>query len=123
MFTHRAAQTKVIGVLEVAINFEFLTFKADIRNPVLSATVRAAGDVQLQLLVATREAVFEFLNRPAGKRLGFRYGKLAEFCSSAGYRSAPETRGAHLQAVGLELCDDLVNVFPADIDDYQVLGI
>src|SRR5712692_10537032 len=47
----RATQAKVIGIDQRAINLQLLAFEPDVSDPMLSATVRAASDVQFQLLV------------------------------------------------------------------------
>src|SRR5580698_3033941 len=81
--SHRAAQAEVVRVHQVAPLFYFLSFEADVCDPVLPARIRAAGDVQLELLIEIRDALLEFLHHPTRKsfRLGDR--ELAEIRSVA----------------------------------------
>src|SRR5580765_7894779 len=53
-----AADAKVVGVHEFAMVTNFFAFDADVGDPVLSATVRAAGHVELQIVRELRQAVF-----------------------------------------------------------------
>ena len=69
---------------------DLLAFDADVGDPVLSATVGAAGDVEAKLLVELRQALFKFVDKPAGEALGLRDGELAELRAGAGDGAAPE---------------------------------
>src|ERR1051326_891267 len=59
VFTHGAAKAEVVSVLDPAANFELLPFQSDICNAMLAATVRAAGNIELQLLVKLRNAILD----------------------------------------------------------------
>src|SRR5262245_59064447 len=59
MFADSAAQAEVVSVLGAALGFDLFAFQADIGNPVLAATVGAASDVELQLLVKLGQPLFE----------------------------------------------------------------
>src|SRR5262249_24171623 len=98
MLAHRAAQTKVISVLCAAVSFDLLAFLPDVGDAVLPATVRTAGDVELQLLVELGQALFQLFHQPAGKGLGLRDRELAEFAASAGDGAAPEGRSGNVKA-------------------------
>jgi hypothetical protein len=50
----RAAYAKVVRVGEAVTDFDLLAFDADVGDPMLSATVGASGNVQLQVLIETR---------------------------------------------------------------------
>src|SRR5437764_1755994 len=71
VLTHSAAKTEVVSILNAAIDLQFLAFQSDIGNAVLAATIRAAGYVELQLLIELRDAFFQLFNQPAGESLGF----------------------------------------------------
>ena len=87
VLTHCAAKAEVISVLNAAVNFELLAFQPDIRNAMLATTVRAAGNVQFQLLIKLRNAFFQLFNQPAREGFGFCYCQLAKF--AAGQATAP----------------------------------
>src|ERR1039458_6125342 len=72
MQTERSAQAKVIGIDHATVDFDLFAVDADVGNPVLSATVGAAGDVQFQMLIEAGEAVFQLFHQPAGEALCFR---------------------------------------------------
>ena len=65
MLAHRSAQAEVEGVGKLALVLDFFAFDADVRNPVLAATIRATGHVQLELLIKSRQPLLEFVNQPA----------------------------------------------------------
>src|ERR1700726_3910659 len=58
---HATADAEVVGVDHFAVLLNFLAFDADVRDPMLAATVWASGDVQLELLFEGGQALFEFL--------------------------------------------------------------
>src|SRR5882757_6098173 len=64
VLTHGAAKAEVVSVLNTAGNLELLAFQTDICNAMLAATVRAARDVEFQLLIKLRNPLFQFLNQP-----------------------------------------------------------
>ena len=63
MQSDSASQAEVIRVHKAVVILDLLTFDTDIGNPVLTATVWAAGDVQLQILVEARQPLFQFFNQ------------------------------------------------------------
>ena len=93
----RSAKAEVIGVGQLALVLDLLAFHADVGDPVLAAAVGAAGDVEAKLLIELRQALFEFVDKPAGKALGLGDGELAEFGARAGDGAAPEGRAFDLQ--------------------------
>src|SRR5271169_3555991 len=84
MQTERSADAEVIGIDQTSINFHLLAVDAKVGNPVLTATVRASGDVQFQVLIEAGQAFFQFFHQPAGKALGLGDRELAEFRAAAG---------------------------------------
>src|SRR5712672_319284 len=67
--TNAAADAEVVGIDHASILLDLLAFNTDVRDPVLPAAIRAPGDVQLELLLKSRQALIEFLGKPAGKAL------------------------------------------------------
>ena len=65
MFAHRSAQAEVERVGQLAFVLDLLAFEANVGDPVLAAAVRAACDVQLQLLIELRQPLFELIHQPA----------------------------------------------------------
>ncbi len=93
MLADGSAEAEVVGVSELAVVFDLLAFEADVGDPVLAATVGAAGDVKAELLIELGQALLELVDEPAGEAFGFGDGELAEFGAGAGDGAAPE-RGA-----------------------------
>src|SRR5277367_1348490 len=50
-FAYASAHAEIVGVDHLAFDLDFLAFQADIGDPVLTATVGAAGDVDAELLL------------------------------------------------------------------------
>ena len=69
---------------------DLFAFDADVGDPMLAAAVGAAGYVELELLVESRQALFQLFDKPAREALGLGDGELAEFGAGAGDRAAPE---------------------------------
>src|SRR6185312_5741130 len=67
MFTHGAAQAEVVSILHASIHLDLFAFQANIGNAVLTATVRASRDIQLELLIEAGKTIFQFFHEPAGK--------------------------------------------------------
>src|SRR5713226_504376 len=86
-----AANAEVIRVDELALGLDFLAFNADVGDPVLSAAIGAARDVQLDLLLEAREAVIELFREPAREALRFGQRELAVF--RAGARDGAASKG------------------------------
>src|SRR5882762_1727376 len=66
---HAAAYAEVVGIHHAPVLLDLLAFNADVRNPVLPAAIRAAGDVQLELFLKSGQPLIEFLCQPARKAL------------------------------------------------------
>ena len=94
MQAERTAQTEVVGVHHASVDFYLLAFDSDVGDPVLSATVGATGDVQFQVLIKTGQAIFQFLDQPAGEAFRLSDGKFAKLGAAAGDGSAPKRRPA-----------------------------
>jgi hypothetical protein len=94
----RSAEAEVVGVGELALVLDLLAFDADVGDPVLAAAIGAAGDVQLELLVELRQALFELVDEPAREALGLSDGQLAELRAGAGDGAAPEGRAFDVEA-------------------------
>ena len=90
MESDRSTEAEIVGVQQAVSGFDFFAFDADIGNPVLAATVGAAGDVQLQVLLKAGEPFLQLFDEPARKTLGFGDRELAEFRTAAGDGASPE---------------------------------
>src|SRR5262245_5041869 len=116
-----AAHAEVVGIDKFAILFDLLAFDADIGNPVLSATVGAAGYVQLDLLVEARQSFVKFARKPARETFRFSERKLAEFRARAGDRAAGESPDLDRQACRGQFRRDGFAVLFADVGQQHVL--
>src|SRR5262249_31358567 len=67
-----SADAEVVRIDHLSVGLYFLAFNADISDPVLAATVGAAGDVQFDLLFEAGEPLFQFAREPPRKALRFR---------------------------------------------------
>src|ERR1700745_2036880 len=85
-----AANAKVVGILHAVADPDLFAFDPDVGDPMLAATVRAPSHMQFQVLLEAGQAVFQFLDQPAGESLRLRDRKLAEFRATASNRTAPE---------------------------------
>ena len=56
----------------------------------LAATIRAAGYVQLEVLIELGKPFFKVVDEPSQKTLGLSDGQFAELCAGAGYAATPE---------------------------------
>lgn len=97
-----AAHAEIVGVNELAIELDFFAFDTDVGDPVLPATVGAAGDVEFDVVAKAGETVFELFGEPAGERLGFGESEFAEFGAGAGDGAANEGRRFDGKASGHE---------------------
>src|SRR5438270_9370068 len=77
MQAQRTSNAEVVGVEQAVVHFDLLALYPEVGDPVLAATVGAARDVQLQMLVESGEALIELLDQPAREGFGFGDGKLA----------------------------------------------
>ena len=93
-----AADRELIGVDELAVDLRLLSVEADVGDPVLAAAVRAAGDVDPQMLVESGHAVLQALDQPAREPLRLGEGELAELRARAGHGPAEEGRPARGEA-------------------------
>src|SRR5580765_611588 len=123
MLADGAAQAEVIGIPGAAINFELLAFQSDVGDPVLAATVRAARDVELQLLIKLRQALFQFFHQPARESLGLSNGQFAELAAGAGNGAAPECRGGNVQPGSLKAKSYRRGLLPGHVYHDQVLRV
>jgi hypothetical protein len=65
LFANRSADAEVIGVDELTVRLDLLAFQPEVCDPVLAATVGAASDMQLEVLLEARQTFIEFLRQPA----------------------------------------------------------
>ena len=93
-----SAETEVVSVGQLALELDFLAFHADVGNPMLSAAIGAAGDMELELLVKLRQALFKFIDEPAREAFCLSDCELAELRACAGDCAAPEWGALYLEA-------------------------
>src|SRR6266851_7838916 len=123
MQTERSTDAEVIGIDDTAVDFHLLAINANIGNPVLSATVRASGNVQLQVLIKARQTLFEFFHQPAGKALRLRDRQLAELRAAARDGAAPERRAANPQSNRVQFLGQIFSIKPGHVHNEQVLHV
>src|ERR1700674_4156141 len=123
MQAERSAQAEVIGIDEAAVDFHLLAINANVGNPVLPATVRASGNVQLEVLIEAWQTLFQFLHQPAGKALCLRDRQLTELRAAARDGAAPERRPAHPQSNRVQFLDQILSMHPWNVHDEQVLHV
>src|SRR5229473_4245371 len=123
MQTERSTDAEVIGIDDTAVDFHLLAINANIGNPVLSATVRASGNVQLQVLIEARQTLFQFFHQPAGEALGLGDRQLAEFRAAARDSASKEGRPANSQAKRVQLLGQVFSIKPGNVHDEQVLHV
>ena len=121
MQSERPSHAEVVGIEEAIADFDLFSFDADIGDPMLAAAVWASRDVQLQVLVESRQTFFQFLDEPPRKALGLRDGKLAKLGPAAGDSSSREWRAMDGKANRIQLFPEFVGVDGGDVDDQQVL--
>src|SRR5690242_6410059 len=120
-FAEAAAHAEVVGVHHFSFVLDFLAFDADIGDPVLAATVGAAGDMQLDLLVEAGEAFVEFGAQPAREALGFGQRELAEFGPGARHRASRESGGSYKQSRPGQFVRNGFGVLFGNVHEDQVL--
>src|SRR6267378_6805087 len=118
---HAAPNAEVIRVHHPSIDLQLLAFDADVRDPMLPATIRASSDVQLELLLEPRQALIELFRKPAREALCFCQRQLAKFRTGAGNGAARKRRGAHRQAHRGQLACNPHRMLVRNIHDQQVL--
>src|ERR1700733_5780845 len=62
MQPNRTTKTEVVRILHAVADLQLFAFDSNVGDPVLSATVGAAGDVQFQVLLEAGKTIFEFFN-------------------------------------------------------------
>src|SRR6267143_6528782 len=112
-----APNAEVIRVDHPAIDLQLLAFDADVRDPVLAAAIRASGDVQLELLLETRQALIELFGEPARETFRFCERQFAKFRARARNRAARESGSAHRQAHRGQLAGDSRSMLVGYIHD------
>ena len=121
MLADRSAEAEVVGVGQLAFVLDLLAFDADVGDPVLAAAVGAAGDVEPELLIELRNALFEFVDEPAGEAFGLGDGELAEFGAGAGDGAAPERRALDVETDLAKFAHKFRGFLVGDVDEEQVL--
>src|SRR5208283_2090462 len=121
VLAHRSAEAEVIRVGELALVLDFFALDADVGDPVLSAAIGAAGDVQPELLVKRGQPLFELIHDPACKALGFRDGQLAKLRAGAGDRATPERRTIDMKADLPKFPRQFCCLVVGNVDQEQVL--
>jgi hypothetical protein len=119
--TDTAADAEIVGVDQLAIDLDFLALDADVGDPVLAATIGAAGDVKFELMLEIGIAVFESFGEPASEALGFGESEFAKFGAGAGYGAADESGTCDGESAGGELGDDSGDASLGDIDEEKIL--
>ena len=116
------AYAEIIGVYHVAVVLDLFAFDADIGDPVLAAGIGAAGDMEAEIFLIVRKALFELLGEPAGE--GFRFGEreFAELGAGAGHGATGEGGdGIDREAGGVEFADNVVDVGFRNVDKEEIL--
>ena len=119
--TDTAADAEIVGVDQLAIDLDFLALDADVGDPVLAATIGAAGDVKFELMLEIGIAVFESFGEPASEALGFGESEFAKFGAGAGYGAADESGTCDGESAGGEFGDHGGDVSLGDIDEQNIL--
>jgi hypothetical protein len=112
-----ATNAEIVGVDQFAIDLDFLAFDADVGDPVLAATIGAAGDVQFELMLEIGIAIFESFSEPASEALGFGESEFAKFGAGAGYGTANESGTRDGESAGVELGVDSGDASLGHIDE------
>ncbi len=116
-----AADAEIVGVDKFAIDLDFFALDADVGDPVLTATVGAAGDVEFELMLEIGIAVFESFGKPAGEGFGFGESEFAEFGAGAGDGTTNESGTCDGKAGGVELGHNGGDMGIGDVDEEQIL--
>jgi len=112
-----AANAEIVGFDQFAIDLDFLALDADVGDPVLAATIGAAGDVQFELMLEIGMSMFESFGEPAGEALGFGESEFAKFRAGAGYGTANESGTRDGESASGELGVDSGDARLGDIDE------
>ena len=116
-----SSDAEVVGVDHFSVRFYFLAFDADVSDPMLSATVRAASDVQLYLFGKSGKPVFEFGREPAREPFCFSECEFAKFGTGASDGAACKSRNVHRQSGSAEFAGDGDGVLFANVREQQIL--
>ena len=120
--SNAAANAEVVSVNHQAVVLDFLALDADVGDPMLSAGIGAAGDVEAKIFLIVGEPLFELLGEPAREGLGFGQSELAEFRAGAGDGAAGEGGGRiDGKAGGVEFADNVVNMGLGNVDEEEIL--
>ena len=120
-FPDRPAHAEIKGVHHSAVVLDLLALKPYIGDPVLSAAVGASGHVQLELLVETRQTLFELFHKPPRESLGLGNSQLAEFGARAGNGSSPEGRAFDMQSDLPKFAGQFSSLLIRNIDEDEIL--
>ena len=112
---------EVVGVDEGSVDASLLPLDPDVGDPVLPTAVRAAGDVELDVLVEAGEAVLQLVDQPGGEALGLGQGQLAELRARAGHGAPPEGGSLQGKACRFEGPRHRGGLGPGHVGDQQVL--
>src|SRR6202158_235015 len=118
---HAAANAEVIRVDHPTVDLQLLAFDSNVRDPVLAAAIWASSDVQLELLLESRQSLIELFREPARKALRLSQRQLAELRPRASNGSARKSRSAYRQADRGQLARDSRRMPVGNIHDQQVL--
>src|ERR1700756_476727 len=121
VFADGSAHGEVERVDHLALMLHLFAFEADVGDPVLAAAVRAAGYVELDLLIESGQALFHLFDQPFCEPFRFADCQLAELGSRAGYGAAPELGALDAQPDLMDFVDQLARFFAADVHEDQIL--
>src|SRR5207244_13075522 len=116
-----ATQAEVVRIHHAAIQLDLFALNANVSDPVLTATVRTPCDMELQVLIETRQPLLQFLDQPAREALRFRDGQFAELGPAARNCSPPERGSTDAQPDCIYFSGKRLRISPGDVDDQQVL--
>src|SRR5262245_14819852 len=116
-----AAHAEVVGVDERAVYLDLLALEAEVGDPVLAAAVRAAGDVDPQMLLEPGQPLLERLHQAAREALGLGERQLAELGAGARHCPAPERRRVEHEVGRLELAHESAGAARRHVGDHEIL--
>src|SRR5580698_5603955 len=123
MLAYGASQAEIISITGAAFMLDFFAFQTDVSNALLAATIRAAGYIELQVLVKFRKAFFQLFHQPARESFGFRDGQFAELAAGAGHSAAPESRCRHAEPGVFKSLGHVFSFLRGYIHNHQVLRV
>src|SRR3954453_11983313 len=119
----RATDAKIVSIDEAIADLNLLAFNTDVGDPVLTATVGATGHVQLQVLIESRQAIFELFYQPTRESFGLGDGEFAEFRAAAGNRATSKARATDAKPNRIEFLRQRLGVDRGNIHYEQVLHV